>query len=728
MLRIFKSFCVTVVLAGLLPSAFAFSLIGPPPASATAPDGYQQPVIGYFLAGDIGGPKNIGEEYRWNTPILNYAFDANFLDYFGSNGVVAIEQAITIMNGVSNLSSYTPSMNELPLEATRFNYQAQALRLRDLKSSALSFMVEELGLVEPNRYVWTLRDRRPNDPLACPFMLYDVIKRNFDPETFQPTSYVNGTLYSYQIFEFCTGDDPLAFTFNFPVDPLAPTATAVASFSSAAIRGAFWTGLTRDDVGGFRYLMRTNNVNFEAVSTDSILLQTNLTVNQLLVTSNLTLLVAQSVTNDANALAALFPGLVVATTTPFFTNLVSTNVTQSFGNSPYDPIFTPPHLILTTNLTTNVVTWFTHTFANVVTNTYYTNGPTISLTTSNMLSPNAPAGSGVLLTNVTKTTAVVPMVMGDYYLLLSNACIPQIVSTQLTTVFAITNVTLASTNFDGDTNGLSYSRSTVTFFTNHVYVVHPCDRLTGTVGLRQGMDYFKFVRQNYDSLLGRYYEPITNKYTLVGVTNSTAVPQTFERVSFEPDFLFSAEERMVPDQAWLGVGFRTIPHYNTDNIPTNNVEAVAGPGTLQTPIIIEFNKVGPLYFNVGPSSMTEETASLNFIWGSYDASTNAPIIYPSGTSIMNLENQVLIQVSPEFLPVGRVGILYSSTFTITGGQPPYAFSLAPGSGGMPDGLSLSLSGVITGVPSAVGAFDVMVRIADSSARLVDRPYSITVNP
>ena len=732
MLRIFKSFGAVVVVAGLIPSALAFSLLGPPAASGNA-DGYQQPVISYFLGGDIGGPKNLGEEYRWNTPALNYAFDANFLDYFGSNGVVAVEQAIAIMNTVSNLSAYSLSLAELPMEATRYNYQAQALRLLDLKSAALSFMVEELGLADPDRWTWCLRSRDVIPGLACPFMIYTVIKRNFDPETFEPTSYVNGALYSYKIIEFCTGPNPLADAYEFNVDPLTQTASAVASFGAifqggffgfGYNYGAFWTGLTRDDVGGLRYLMRTNNINFESVATDSVLLQTNLTANQLLVTSNLTLLVAQALTNDAAALAALYPGLVIDSTTPIFTNLVSTNVTTSLANYYYDPVGTPPHLVLATNFTTNVVTWYTHTFANVVTNSYFTNGLVINQTTRVAPSPYDPYSSGILQTNITSTASVVPIIMGDYYLLLSNSCIPQIVSTQLTTVFVSTNLILVSTNLNGNTNNQSFSQSIVTFFTNHIYVVHPCDRLTGTVGLRQGMNHFNFVRQNYDSLLGRFFQPITNRYTLIGVTNSTAVPQTFERVVIQPDFLFTAEERQVPDGAWTGIGFRTVPQFDTSNI--NDPAAVAGPGTMQSPITIEFNKVGPLFINIGPSFLTEDTSDLNFIWGSFDGSTNAPIIYPSGTSITDLENQVLIQVSPVFLPGGTRGVFYSSTFVVTGGQPPYAFSLAPGSGGLPPGLNLSPAGVLSGVPISVGVFDVVVRINDSSARLVDRPYTITI--
>ena len=57
---------------------------------------------------------------------------------------------------------------------------------------------------------------------------------------------------------------------------------------------------------------------------------------------------------------------------------------------------------------------------------------------------------------------------------------------------------------------------------------------------------------------------------------------------------------------------------------------------------ITFNKVGTTYRNfAGTPFLDETTATRSFIWGSFDGSTNAPIIYPSGTSIQNLERQVL---------------------------------------------------------------------------------------
>src|SRR6266702_362658 len=92
MLRFVTKFGWLGVLLAGFHSAFGFALMGP------FNEAWQVPVIGYNLPGDIGGPKNIGEEYRWNTPTNYYAFEASFLDYFGSNGVRAVEQAIGIIN------------------------------------------------------------------------------------------------------------------------------------------------------------------------------------------------------------------------------------------------------------------------------------------------------------------------------------------------------------------------------------------------------------------------------------------------------------------------------------------------------------------------------------------------------------------------------------------------------------------------------------------------------
>ena len=66
---------------------------------------------------------NLGEEYRWNSPIVTYSYDESFLNYFGSNGVVAIEKGMDILNSIPSASSiktnYPPSSAE---ENNLWNY------------------------------------------------------------------------------------------------------------------------------------------------------------------------------------------------------------------------------------------------------------------------------------------------------------------------------------------------------------------------------------------------------------------------------------------------------------------------------------------------------------------------------------------------------------------------------------------------------------------------------
>src|SRR5690606_21956067 len=71
-------FLVTLLLCILATAGtHAFSLLGPH-------EDWQTPTLGYNPFGeDRGAPKNLGEEYRWNLPVITYGFDRAFMDYFG---------------------------------------------------------------------------------------------------------------------------------------------------------------------------------------------------------------------------------------------------------------------------------------------------------------------------------------------------------------------------------------------------------------------------------------------------------------------------------------------------------------------------------------------------------------------------------------------------------------------------------------------------------------------
>lgn len=239
--------------------ASAFSLRGPLEPWMTTD-------LDYARQGDVGGPMALGNEYRWNLPIMTYGFDQSFLDHFGGRGVQAVEEAIVILNAL-------PPASELDVDAfapatRRVNFEAQTMGLLDLKSAALALVVKHLGLAEPQDYVWTLRSKTVSNGVTN----YTVIQRNFDPATLLPSSSINGTAFEYQIVEPRDVDGTsFASAAVFPLDPFAWTDTAVAQFESGRFSfnshkftvGDFYTGLTRDDVGGLRYLYHPTNVNVE---------------------------------------------------------------------------------------------------------------------------------------------------------------------------------------------------------------------------------------------------------------------------------------------------------------------------------------------------------------------------------------------------------------------------------------------------------------------------------
>jgi hypothetical protein len=65
---------------------------------------------------------------------------------------------------------------------------------------------------------------------------------------------------------------------------------------------------------------------------------------------------------------------------------------------------------------------------------------------------------------------------------------------------------------------------------------------------------------------------------------------------------------------------------------------------------------------------------------------------------------------------------------VTGGYAPYTWSLVSGSAGLPNGLTLSASGVISGVPTAQGTYDFTVQVTDYGQSMVQKPLVLTVGP
>ncbi len=800
-----KSFLCFSLLVFASQGAWAFSLVGPLPAYSGVPSGFGDfweinqigfnPLANssappYILDPLLVGPKNLGEEYRRNTPVMYYACDASFLNYFGSNGMAAVDGAFNMLNNVftnnptgltNGLDGYDTALSAIPLQALSLNYQAFGAGLLDLKSETLAMLMEQLGLADAIRYTWVIHNRYTgNSPGPCPVSYeYQVVMRNFDITAsslnqLQYSPYINGVFYNYYITrDLCDAPpaQPSVDAFEVATDPLASFYTGPVASGHGVdqlVSGYYYTGLTRDDVAGLRYLLSSNNILFESPVPGSVLIgstssgSTNSNSNYgppyVLYTSNYTGFAQAALTNSPAALSNLFPGLIILSSSNYPVDVQTPNVIAyytkngSYGNGQV--------LIITTNgYTDTVVLHYVYTFANLfVTNSflgrYYSSNSTAKLVTV-QVQPNGSFGNG-LVTNTTIQTIILTNVpTGDFFITTNLCGVNILYQLPYTNVVATTNVIVATSNSTGN----AYSQSIITYSTNHAYwaenVICPGGGPVGVSnsvpGLYEGIEKIQFVRANYDSLVGQYFNPITNTFSMVMITNGQAFNQTLQRVVTAPDILLNARDLTQGNSTGNAINpdSRNI-NFDMANIPNG----LAGPGTIIPATTITYNKSGPVFVNVALYFLNgTNNAARSFIWASFDGTTNDPVVYPNGTSIQNLENQILLQVTatPTVLPAATNGVpyyYYYSTivtnntvpvtyttnffaapvvFSATGGQPPYTWSLATGSQ-LPLGLNLDPnSGILSGVPTnnPSGLQDFTIQLNDSAARTVLLNYFIT---
>jgi hypothetical protein len=797
MRQLIKYFLWIGALALGLQSAWAFSLLGP---VANGGDAWQVPLIGFNpLPGDSlpTGPKNLGEGYRRNAPVMYYAFDPSFADFFGTNGEGAVAQAFELVNGVMNgqtnspllvydtanprsptngflmaapngvfnvplglnpakgIDSYTADLSEFPLN-TEFpgNSSAVALRLLDMKSFTLWALMEQMGLADAIRYTWVLHDRYLPSGATCTApgnvgggttnvngVEYIVVQRNFyiaptALNLLQYTNYINGVLYDYVISENCgaAGISPP------DADALAVPVSGAGGppVSSGIPVTSYFTGLTRDDAGGLRWLYSTNNYDTpsagyrESPAAGSALF--NYGLPQLLFTSNYNALVATSLTNNPATLQGLFPGLQFTLVTNYFSNVVSSSMIF-VTNFPVGGIPGQGYVGLQTVYATNIVEFFQYAFGNVVTNKFY---PTTTYQLQTV-TVGPPIGSPVTSPFATNVSLSQPfqsnVVSGDYFVIANGACPPTFLQTLQTNVNVVTNTLAATIN----ANGSSIVQNLVSYFTNYAFVVQPCTLQTNTPADYQGVGRVQFIQvrdDNFDYQNGQFITPITNQYTMTLLANGRWVTQTFQRVVNTPDFLFAAADQLFgPAALPVGNTFSRNVNFNQADIQTG----LAGPGTIDPSSVLTYDKAGPVYFNFAstnggfPNGISPST-NIFFVWGSFDGTTNLPVVYPNGTSLTNLAASALIQISPAppALPNGTKGSPYNVAFTATGTSGPVTWTLAPQSAGLPPGLVLTNSptGAITGTPTQSGTFnyiDIQVTDSGTPPHIVQTIYSLTIN-
>ncbi len=91
----------------------------------------------------------------------------------------------------------------------------------------------------------------------------------------------------------------------------------------------------------------------------------------------------------------------------------------------------------------------------------------------------------------------------------------------------------------------------------------------------------------------------------------------------------------------------------------------------------------------------------------------------------------LLTITSQDIPSGYIyGTTYyppgGYTLDAAGGVPPYNWSISSGS--LPAGLSLSTSGVLSGIVGSWGTFNVTVKVADSKGGIASKPFAIITYP
>ena len=501
---------------------------------------------------------NLGEEYRWNSPIVTYTYDESFLSYFGSNGVVAVEKAMEMLNSIPAASSiktnYPPANadeNNLwnyPVRPDRFHARAYNNRILDIKSYALAELFGFMGLGNAEDNAFQLE-------------FGSVVLRNWDPISYGPSKYLNGNLISWAVLGL-TNAQPFSIDVTKSLMTLAGTAD---NRVPRLEEGKYLVAPTRDDIGGYRYLYRKDNFNVENLPPSTYQMvtnQPNLT-NPAIFSIDLRWFSKESKTNTPAAFQQFlltnqwwgpaYTNITVPPLTILKTNINwslgwTTNVTPYLTNYPWTPIGQPATLVNLTNKYRTFQPSYDYIYANVITNIHVPAEESEILYRSWEVVPAAPLWSviGSVPTTTNYTTAILndEFPQGEIIILptgntAAGAGIGQgggavggggpanvvgyhFTELQFERVNILTNM-LTDTNslanpdgaLPGQGGGLGAGGSAITNFvgvmedevwasTNHAYLAYPIVLQTNSL-LLGGIDKIRYTRMQGDSLVTTNY-------------------------------------------------------------------------------------------------------------------------------------------------------------------------------------------------------------------------------
>lgn len=163
-------------------------------------------------------------------------------------------------------------------------------------------------------------------------------------------------------------------------------------------------------------------------------------------------------------------------------------------------------------------------------------------------------------------------------------------------------------------------------------------------------------------------------------------------------------------------------------LPDEGFYEITGPGASAYTITAAGIPPGTAFTQTGPKTAQlsgTPTQSGSFIYTITATSTTLPAI----TLTVFDQLDVITIDNPKRLPLAEVPLDYSEQLTASGGVAPYTFYADPVL--MPDWLSVSSSGLITGIPDSLDAgitFEFEVHVTDALNRSCAKDFEVHVKP
>lgn len=183
------------------------------------------------------------------------------------------------------------------------------------------------------------------------------------------------------------------------------------------------------------------------------------------------------------------------------------------------------------------------------------------------------------------------------------------------------------------------------------------------------------------------------------------------------DHLVSGTSFVMPDEAvTISAEFEakqyavSVASLSGGSVAADKTTAVSGETVTVTVTPIEGNQLKPGSLKYTHGSTTVPITGTSFEMPMADVSISAAFEVPAS-------------VSTTELPEGMKGNPYNATVAAQDGTPPYTWS----ADGLPDGLTISESGDISGTPTETGSFDVAFTATDGGGTVASKTLSLYIS-